>query len=99
MTIQDLENGQGIEDFCDIFINATGILNNWKWPDISGLDTYKGTLLHTADWDENVKLDGKTVGLIGNGYVLLNTFHNATSNCTNMKLIRNSSSSSYSTDC
>jgi cation diffusion facilitator CzcD-associated flavoprotein CzcO len=65
--VKDLESGQTIEDHCDILINAGGILNNWQWPAIPGLDKYKGTLLHTANWDDNVDLTGRHVGLIGNG--------------------------------
>ena len=34
----------------DVFINAGGILNDWKWPDIDGLHSFKGRLLHTAAW-------------------------------------------------
>ncbi|KAJ3543305.1 hypothetical protein NM208_g3643 [Fusarium decemcellulare] len=33
-----------------IFINAGGILNDWKWPDIEGLELFKGTRVHTAAW-------------------------------------------------
>lgn len=67
ITIQDLVENKEIHDFCNIFINAAGVLNNWRWPDIPGLDTYKGVLLHTANWDDNIRMDGKHVGLIGNG--------------------------------
>lgn len=56
-----------IEDSCDILINACGYLNNWKWPEIQGLEKFQGTLLHSARWDEHVDLRGKRVGLIGNG--------------------------------
>jgi len=66
--IQDLKAGREISDHCDILVNAGGILNNWRWPAIPGLDKYKGTLLHTANWDDNVHLEGRHVGLIGNGY-------------------------------
>lgn len=65
--IKNSTTGATINDHCDILINAGGILNNWRWPAIPGLDKYKGTLLHTAAWDESVNLEGKTVGLIGNG--------------------------------
>jgi len=65
--IQDLASGTEIVDPCDILINAGGILNNWRWPAIPGLQSYKGTLLHTANWDDDVDLSGKHVGLIGNG--------------------------------
>ncbi|KAF4120115.1 putative flavoprotein CzcO associated with the cation diffusion facilitator CzcD [Geosmithia morbida] len=56
-----------ITDHCDILVNASGILNNWKWPAIPGLKNYKGKLLHTANWDDSISLEGKHVGLIGNG--------------------------------
>jgi cation diffusion facilitator CzcD-associated flavoprotein CzcO len=60
-------NGRIYRDQCDILINATGVLNNWKFPAIPGLHDFKGQLLHSANWDPSVSLDGKTVGLIGNG--------------------------------
>ncbi|OAL53149.1 FAD/NAD(P)-binding domain-containing protein [Pyrenochaeta sp. DS3sAY3a] len=52
---------------CDILINATGILNDWEWPAIPGLDSFSGPKLHSAAWDESIVLKGKHVGLIGNG--------------------------------
>ena len=27
-------------------------MNDWKWPSIPGLHTFKGKLLHSAKWDE-----------------------------------------------
>lgn len=39
-------------DDCDILVQATGALNNWKWPNIPGLHDFKGKLLHSATWDE-----------------------------------------------
>jgi cation diffusion facilitator CzcD-associated flavoprotein CzcO len=65
--VQDLKGGKQFSHHCDILVNASGILNNWRWPAIPGLDKYKGTLLHTANWDDSVDLTGKHVGLIGNG--------------------------------
>ena len=65
--VHDLANNTHHEDYCDILINAGGILNAWRWPAIPGLDKYKGTLLHTANYDTSVDLTGKHVGLIGNG--------------------------------
>ncbi|KAH3907715.1 hypothetical protein HBI56_181230 [Parastagonospora nodorum] len=54
-------------DSCELLINASGILNNWQWPLISGIDNFAGPKLHSAAWDETVDLTGKNVGLIGNG--------------------------------
>ncbi|KJA23569.1 hypothetical protein HYPSUDRAFT_54285 [Hypholoma sublateritium FD-334 SS-4] len=63
-----ISNGsETIHDSCDVLFNAAGLLNNWKLPDIDGLRDYKGKLLHTASWDQNVDLIEKHVGLIGNG--------------------------------
>lgn len=51
----------------DIVINATGCLNNWKWPQIDGLHDFQGTLLHSANWDESWDYSKKIVALIGAG--------------------------------
>lgn len=67
VSVLNLEQNTVVHDTCDILINAGGILNAWQWPAIPGLDKYKGVLLHTANWDDEVDLKGKHVGLIGNG--------------------------------
>lgn len=67
VSVRDLSTNTTIEDYCDILVNAGGVLNAWRWPAIKGLERYKGTLLHTANWDPSVDLKGKNVGLIGNG--------------------------------
>ncbi len=48
-------------------INAHGPVNRWKWPDIAGLDTFRGVKVHTATWDESLDLAGKKVAVIGTG--------------------------------
>jgi len=49
--LQKVETGEVVEDVGDVFMTGTGVLNEWRWPDIDGLKTFKGTLLHSADWD------------------------------------------------
>ncbi|HEY9036318.1 MAG TPA: NAD(P)/FAD-dependent oxidoreductase [Pseudomonadales bacterium] len=51
----------------DIYVAATGPLNNRKYPDIKGLADFQGKCFHTADWDDDYDLTGKRVGLIGSG--------------------------------
>lgn len=51
----------------DIVINCAGILNNYQYPEIPGLESYKGRLMHTANWDHSVNLAGKNVSVIGAG--------------------------------
>ncbi|KAH8804880.1 cyclohexanone monooxygenase [Xylogone sp. PMI_703] len=56
-------------DECDVLINCCGFFNNWKWPNVSNREAFKGQLLHSASWPANADNDinGKTVALIGNG--------------------------------
>ncbi|POR31118.1 Putative sterigmatocystin biosynthesis monooxygenase stcW [Tolypocladium paradoxum] len=56
-----------IEDKANIFVNASGVLNKWKWPDIKGRGTFQGHMLHSANWDDSVSLEGKRVAVIGGG--------------------------------
>ncbi|KAK4935997.1 hypothetical protein LTR10_023044 [Elasticomyces elasticus] len=65
--IKDLHTGREMHDHCDIFINAMGFLNNWKWPKIEGLHSFKGVLTHSAAWPNDLNLDGKRIAVVGNG--------------------------------
>lgn len=67
LTLEDQKSGKQWHDWAHVFINGTGILNNWKWPTIEGLHDFKGDLMHSAKWDPKVDFTGKTVGLIGTG--------------------------------
>jgi cation diffusion facilitator CzcD-associated flavoprotein CzcO len=51
----------------DFVINCTGILHHTAKPDIKGLDSFKGDMFHTAEWDHSVDYAGKRVGIIGTG--------------------------------
>jgi cation diffusion facilitator CzcD-associated flavoprotein CzcO len=66
--IVELEGLNGnFTDDCDVLISATGILNNWKWPEIPGLEDFEGIKVHSATWPEDLNLSGKNVAIIGNG--------------------------------
>lgn len=51
--IKDLASGVIFADSCDVFLSASGVLNDWKWPSVPGLLNFKGKLLHSANWDED----------------------------------------------
>jgi cation diffusion facilitator CzcD-associated flavoprotein CzcO len=52
----------------DFIVCATGILHHPKFPDISGIDDFKGAKFHTAQWDHKVNISDTTrVGVIGTG--------------------------------
>ncbi|EGC46868.1 flavin-binding monooxygenase [Histoplasma capsulatum var. duboisii H88] len=55
------------DDECEVLLNGNGFLNNWKWPDIPGLMSFKGRLFHTAKYEEGLDLKGKRVAVIGSG--------------------------------
>ena len=47
---------------------ATGFMSAHQYPDIPGMDTFKGVAAHTARWPrEGLDLRGKRVGVIGTG--------------------------------
>lgn len=65
--VRNLENDHVVEDHAEVFINAGGVLNNWKWPDIPGLTEFRGKLMHSAHYEEGYDLEGKKVAVIGAG--------------------------------
>ena len=48
-------------------IAATGFLSQPRIPDIPGIDTFAGRIIHTAAWDDSYSLEGRRVGIIGTG--------------------------------
>src|SRR5205085_2575222 len=61
----DANNGDTIT--ARFVVGATGVLTQPKLPDIDGLDSYTGTVMHTARWDHEVDLTGRRVAIIGTG--------------------------------
>ena len=51
----------------NVVISASGVFSTPLVPDIPGLDSFAGPVVHTADWDPNLPYAGRRVGLIGNG--------------------------------
>ena len=48
-------------------VTALGLLSKINMPDIPGIDTFRGEIIHTGAWPEEHDLRGKKVGVIGNG--------------------------------
>ncbi|UNI21322.1 hypothetical protein JDV02_007321 [Purpureocillium takamizusanense] len=66
LKIKNLETGHVI-DWCNFMIHASGILNHWKWPDILGLKSFRGQLIHGAAWPDSADYHGKRVAVLGCG--------------------------------
>ena len=48
-------------------LTATGFLSQPNTPDIAGIDSFAGKVIHTAAWDDDYDLDGKRAAVIGTG--------------------------------
>ncbi|MEZ0364034.1 flavin-containing monooxygenase [Mycobacterium sp. pUA109] len=48
-------------------ITATGFLSQPHTPDIPGIASFDGKVIHTTDWDDGYDFAGRRVGLIGTG--------------------------------
>ncbi|RBA13512.1 hypothetical protein FPRO05_02305 [Fusarium proliferatum] len=69
---EELPNGENREYHQDaeILVNNAGSQHVYQWPNVEGLDKFKGTLLHTAEWDDRFDQEAwknKTVAVIGSG--------------------------------
>jgi cation diffusion facilitator CzcD-associated flavoprotein CzcO len=62
-----LRTAAGDEHEAEILVSATGQLSRPRRPDIDGLDSFGGPVFHSAEWDHDVDLAGRRVGVIGNG--------------------------------
>lgn len=48
-------------------VTALGLLSASNVPDIKGKESFEGECYHSAQWPDGVNLEGKRVGVIGNG--------------------------------
>lgn len=62
-----VEMSDGSSDEADFLIAATGVLHHPAYPDIEGLDSFGGTIFHSARWNHDAPLEGKRIGVIGTG--------------------------------
>lgn len=51
----------------DTVITAVGQLNQPKYPDVPGVESFAGEWGHTGTWDENIDVAGKRVAVVGAG--------------------------------
>ena len=51
----------------DFLISAKGGLSEPAIPDIDGLDTFEGDVVHSGAWDQHLDLTGRRVAVVGTG--------------------------------
>jgi len=52
---------------CKVMINATGPLSTPSIPKFTHSDKYKGLIIHSNDWPQNLDIRGKKISIIGSG--------------------------------
>ncbi|MEL6980275.1 MAG: NAD(P)/FAD-dependent oxidoreductase [Pseudomonadota bacterium] len=62
-----VETDQGGRFEADFVLSATGVLHHPNVPKIDGLECFAGAMWHSAEWRNDVDLEGKRIGVIGNG--------------------------------
>ncbi|KAI0144715.1 flavin-binding monooxygenase [Pestalotiopsis sp. NC0098] len=67
MNIRRLDTGEEFSDDAHVLISAKGNLSDPAWPEIPGLDTFGGEVMHSAGWKEGCDFKNKKIGVIGNG--------------------------------
>ena len=63
--VVSVDGGQTLR--CQFLILATGYLCQPKTPDIPGIETFAGRVLHAQQWDDSYPLAGKKAAIIGTG--------------------------------
>ena len=48
-------------------VSANGPLSTPRMPELGGMESFQGESFHTAKWDNDINLRGKSVGIIGTG--------------------------------
>ncbi|MFI7524084.1 flavin-containing monooxygenase [Nocardia salmonicida] len=66
VTVHDAAGIERTESFSAV-ITATGVLNSPSIPEVPGVDTFRGEIMHTAQWRPDVELRDKRVVLLGTG--------------------------------
>ena len=51
----------------DAVVSAVGQLNRPRYPDIPGLDRFKGTVAHTGEWPQDLAWEGERIAVLGTG--------------------------------
>ncbi len=59
--------GDGMRIRARVLVSGMGALHVPRYPELKGLDRFKGPALHSSSWDHSVDLAGKNVAVVGTG--------------------------------
>ncbi|MDP9034058.1 MAG: NAD(P)/FAD-dependent oxidoreductase [Myxococcota bacterium] len=64
---EDVHTGERRTTRARALVSAPGGLSRPAYPDIPGLASFQGKTMHSARWDDDYRLEGKRVAVIGTG--------------------------------
>ncbi|KAF5312247.1 hypothetical protein D9619_002761 [Psilocybe cf. subviscida] len=70
LSTPNYDDWEEFHDSVDVLFTAVGCLSRWSWPDIPGLETFSGKVVHSAQWDtteHEEQWKDKNVAVIGVG--------------------------------
>lgn len=62
-----VQTDRGVTFETPFLVNGLGLLSATNVPDFPGMESFKGQVVHTGAWPEDLDITGKRVGVIGNG--------------------------------
>lgn len=68
LSTPNYDDWEEFHDSVDVLFTAVGCLSRWSWPDIPGLETFSGKVVHSAQWDtteHEEQWKDKNVAVIG----------------------------------
>jgi cation diffusion facilitator CzcD-associated flavoprotein CzcO len=65
--VWELQDGRGRAWRAEVLVSAMGGLSRPAWPDIPGLEDFRGPVFHSQQWDASARLSGKRIAVIGAG--------------------------------
>lgn len=60
-----LDDGSSLE--CDVLVPATGQLRRPLVPEVPGLASFPGRVVHTGAWSDDLEVDGRRIAVVGSG--------------------------------
>src|SRR3954447_26930250 len=63
----EVETAAGDVERFRVLVCATGFLHHPRIPDVEGLESFAGELVHSARWRDEIVTAGRRVGVVGNG--------------------------------
>lgn len=62
-----LRDHRGRQYTAEVLVSAIGGLSRPTWPELRGLDDFRGRVVHSQQWPDDLDLDDKCIAVVGTG--------------------------------